>query len=95
MIIGRVCGNLVSSCKWETLSGHKLLIVEPLDCELNASGPPVIAVDTTGAGCDEIVLMVESREATLAFEDVNTPADLGITGIIDEIKIGVKSKKTA
>ena len=25
---------MVSSCKWETLKGHKLLMVEPLDEEL-------------------------------------------------------------
>ena len=88
MILGRVCGNLVSSCKWETLKGHKLLMVEPVDEELKPIGPPFIAVDTVGAGEDEIVLVVESREATHAFDEPNTQTDMGIIGIIDEIKCG-------
>lgn len=90
MILGRVCGNMVSSCKWETLKGHKLLMVEPLDEELKPIGPPFIAVDTVGAGFDEVVLVIESREATLAFDEPNTPTDMGIVGIIDEIKNGTK-----
>lgn len=88
MILGRVCGNLVSSCKWETLTGHKLLVVEPVDENSKAIGPAFIAVDTVGAGYDEIVVMVESREATIAFDDPNTPTDMGIIGIVDEIKYG-------
>lgn len=88
MILGRVCGNLVASCKWETLKGHKLLMVEPVDEALGPLGPPFIAVDTVGAGEDEVVLVIESREATLAFDEANTPTDMGITGIIDEIKCG-------
>ncbi len=86
MILGRVCGNLVSSCKWETLSGHKLLLVEPVDENSKSIGSAFIAVDTIGAGYDETVLVVESREATLAFDKPDTPADMGIIGIIDEIK---------
>lgn len=93
MILGRVCGNLVSSCKWETLKGHKLLMVEPVDEELKPIGQPFIAVDTVGAGEDEIVLVVESREATLAFDEPNTPTDMGIIGIIDEIKCGAAVRK--
>ena len=93
MILGRVCGNLVSSCKWETLKGHKLLMVEPVDEELKPIGPPFIAVDTVGAGEDEVVLVIESREATIAFDEPNTPTDMGIIGIIDEIKCGAALKK--
>lgn len=93
MILGRVCGNLVSSCKWETLKGHKLLMVEPIDEELKPIGPPFIAVDTVGAGEDEVVLVIESREATIAFDEPNTPTDMGIIGIIDEIKCGAALKK--
>lgn len=93
MILGRVCGNLVSSCKWETLKGHKLLMVEPVDEELKSIGTPFIAVDTVGAGEDEIVLVIESREATIAFDEPNTPTDMGIIGIIDEIKCGAALTK--
>jgi len=93
MILGRVCGNLVSTCKWETLKGRKLLIVEPVDEELKSIGAPFIAVDTVGAGSDEAVLIIESREATVPFDDSNTPADMGIVGIIDEIKNGTLINK--
>jgi ethanolamine utilization protein EutN len=68
-------------------------MVEPVDEELKPIGQPFIAVDTVGAGEDEIVLVVESREATLAFDEPNTPTDMGIIGIIDEIKCGAAVRK--
>jgi len=93
MILGRVCGSLVSTCKWETLKGSKMLFVEPVNEELTAIGPPFVAVDTVGAGNGEVVLVIESREATNAFNEPNTPTDMGIIGIIDEIKSGTKLLK--
>ncbi len=93
MILGRVCGSLVSTCKWETLNGSKMLFVEPVNEELIAIGPPFVAVDTVGAGNGEVVLVIESREATNAFNEPNTPTDMGIVGIIDEIKSGSKLLK--
>lgn len=93
MILGRVCGNVVSTCKWNTLSGVKLLIVEPVDDEMKPLGPPFVAVDTVGAGEGEVVLVIESREATQPFDDPNTPADMGIVGIIDEVRSGERTVK--
>lgn len=93
MIFGRVCGNVVSTCKWETLSGRKLLLVEPVDENLKTLGQPFVALDTVGAGNDEVVMVIESREATIPFDDPNTPTDMAIVGIIDEIKTGDKLNK--
>jgi ethanolamine utilization protein EutN len=62
--------------------------VEPVDEDSKAIGPAFIAIDTVGAGYDEVVLVVESREATLAFDQPDTPTDMGIIGIVDEIKNG-------
>ncbi|MEZ7893333.1 MAG: EutN/CcmL family microcompartment protein [Candidatus Wallbacteria bacterium] len=93
MIFGRVCGNVVSTCKWETLSGSKLLLVEPVDENLKPLGQPFVALDTVGAGNDEVVMVIESREATIPFDDPNTPTDMAIVGIIDEFKTGDKLNK--
>lgn len=93
MILGRVVGNLVSTCKWETLTGYKLILVEPIDENLNSIGAPFVALDSIGVGDGEVTLIIESREATHAFLDPNTPTDMGIVGIVDEIKNNLSVKK--
>lgn len=85
MILGRVVGNVVSTCKWKTLEGIKLLIVDQVDETLADLGNRFVALDTVGAGNGEIVMVIESREATIPFEDPNTPTDMAVVGIIDRV----------
>jgi len=88
MILGRVVGNVVSTGKWKTLEGWKILIVDQVDESLSAIGNRFIALDTIGAGNGEIVMVIESREATIPFEDPNTPTDMAVVGIIERINCG-------
>ncbi len=85
MYLGRVIGTVVADRKVDGLQGCKFLIVEPLDDELNSSGPTQVAVDTVQAGRGDLVTLVGSREAALALDPFFVPVDAAIVGIVDEV----------
>lgn len=83
MILGRVIGTVVSSAKWVTLEGWKLLLVQPLDRHEQAAGAPLVAIDRTGVGKGELVMLEKSKEAILGLTNELTPADAAIVGRVD------------
>ncbi len=74
---------MVARQKVSGLEGHKFLVVQPLDDELNHTGPSHVAVDTVQAGLDDLVYLVGSREAALACDPYFVPVDAAIVGIVD------------
>lgn len=88
MIFGRVRGTAVCTIKYPDLTGMKLLLVEPLDRNLEPVGPLQVAVDVVQAGPGDLCMMVRSREAALAMEVHKfVPVDLALVGIIDELNV--------
>jgi ethanolamine utilization protein EutN len=85
LLLGKVIGNVVATAKHEGLSGGKLLIVQPIDGNYQPQGSPMIAMDSVGAGTDEIVMLVQSKEASVPFGGGNVPTDAAIIGIVDGI----------
>ena len=85
MYLGRVVGSVVASVKAEGLAGQKLLLVQPLDETLAASGSLEVAVDAVRAGPGDLVFLVGSREAALALEPSFVPVDASIVGIVDRV----------
>jgi ethanolamine utilization protein EutN len=86
MKFARVIGTVVATQKAEGLEGVKFLVVQPLDEQRRPRGDPQIAADATAqAGPGELVFVVGSREAAQALPVIFVPADLAITGIIDEV----------
>jgi ethanolamine utilization protein EutN len=86
MKFARVIGTVVATRKAEGLEGVKFLVVQLLDEQRRPKGEPQIAADATAqAGPGELVFVVGSREAAQALPVVFVPADLAITGIIDEV----------
>ena len=83
MQIGRVIGDVVVTCKDDTLVGLTLLVVQPLTPEREAAGRPLVAADAVGAGVGEIVFFVRGKEASFPFYPVQPPVDAGIVGIVD------------
>lgn len=91
MILGRVIGTVVSTCKDEKLIGKKLLIVEPLQIrDLKQKGDPVVAVDTVGAGESEVVLMVAGSSARQTDKTDKIPVDAAIMAIVDSVELAGK-----
>lgn len=97
MFVARVTGSVVSTQKIASMTGHKLLVVEPyrLSAETRSSlvstGRTFIAVDTLGAGEGDFVLIVQGSSARLTPETAKLPIDAAIIGIVDNVRIDKKS----
>jgi ethanolamine utilization protein EutN len=86
MYLGRVIGTVVATTHYQGLDGVKLLVVQPLDDDLNPRGEPHVAADATRqAGPQDIVTLVGSREAALAMEETFVPIDAAIVEIVDQV----------
>jgi ethanolamine utilization protein EutN len=85
MYLGRVIGTVVADRKAAGLEGAKLLLVEPLNDELQPTGPVQAAVDTVKAGPGDLVYLVGSREAALALDPWFVPVDAAIVGVVDDL----------
>ncbi len=94
MFVARVTGSVVSTQKVASMTGYKLLIVEPyrLDGESRASlvttGRTFIAVDPLGSGEGDFVLITQGSSARLTPETKELPIDAVIIGIVDTVHIG-------
>jgi len=87
MMLARVIGTVVCTRKEESLTGIKLLLIQPLSAERQPAGKPLVALDTVGAGVTEDVFYVRGREAAFPFLPAEPPADAAIVGIIDHWNI--------
>lgn len=88
MLFGRVHGTAVCTIKYTGTEGVKLLIVQPLNKDLEPIGKLQVAADVVQAGIGDLCVMVRSREAALAMKDVKfVPVDLALVGIVDELEI--------
>ena len=87
MNVARVIGTIWATRKYPDLEGAKILIVQPLSCELDPIGRPLAAVDTVGAGEGELVYYVTAYEAVIPFFRPRVPIDASIVGIIDSIDL--------
>ena len=86
MILGQVHGTAVCTIKYPGLEGIKLLIVQPLNKQLEPIGSLQVAADVVQAGMGDLCMMVRSREAALAMPEITfVPVDLALVGIIDEL----------
>ena len=83
MQIARVIGDVVATVKAPALDGHKLLILQPVTPDREASGRTLVAIDAVGAGVGEHVFFVRGKEASFPFLPADTPADACIIGIVD------------
>ncbi len=87
MYIGKVIGTVVATRKDENLVGSKLMITQPLNMDLKPIGEPIIAVDTVGAGIGEVVLYSKGTAARIAARKMDSPIDISIVGIVDQLSI--------
>lgn len=88
MKIGKVVGHLWSTKKQDSLTGMKLMIIEPYDPLERCKDPfPLVAIDSVGAGIDEIVIYATGSSARMAVSNHDAPIDAAILGIVDNIEI--------
>ena len=85
MQLARVKGTVVATTIVDGLEGVKLLVIQPLNHDLEAAGATVVACDTVMAGPGDLVYYVKSREAALALDPWFVPVDATIVGIVDAV----------
>ena len=83
MQLARVIGDVVSTMKDRSLEGQKLLVLQPMTPAGGASGRPLMAVDSAGAGAGETVFFVRGREASFPFLPDRVATDANVVGIVD------------
>jgi microcompartment protein CcmK/EutM len=88
MLLGKVVGTLVSSRKDEKLQGLKFLVLKQIDIECKETGAYRIAVDSVGAGMDEVVLYATGSAARQTAVTNARPVDAVIMAIVDQWDIG-------
>lgn len=85
MHIGKITGNIVATRKDEKLVGCKLMIIQPLNSNMEPISNQMVAVDTVGAGIGDIIIYASGTAARIAAKKHDSPIDLSIIGIIDTI----------
>jgi microcompartment protein CcmK/EutM len=84
MNLGRVTGTLVATRKEPMLEGLPLLVVRQLDIEGEPTGAYVVAVDSVGAGVDEVVLYASGSSARQTEVTRDKACDAVIMAIVDQ-----------
>lgn len=84
MKLGIVVGQVVSTVKHGGLQRESLLLVDMLTPDGQPSGDTQVAADSLGAGNGEWVLLVAGSSARRMLNE-DSPVDLGVLGIIDEV----------
>ena len=85
MKLGRVIGSVMCTQKVDSFEGAKLLLLQPVDKNLQGRGDPLIACDSVQAGPGDLVLWEGGREAALGLENWYNPSDATVMGIVDQV----------
>ena len=85
MELARVLGTVVATVKHESLTGVRLLVIQPLDDVLAPVGDAIVAADPLQAGQGELVEYTVGREAALALPVTFSPVDASIIAIVDAV----------
>ena len=84
MFAAKVIGTVVSTQKDPSLTGIKLLVVQPVSDDMTAKGEPIVAIDTIGqAGYNDLVYLAKSKESSIPLGKDMVASDVGVLGIID------------
>ncbi|MEO7190390.1 MAG: EutN/CcmL family microcompartment protein [Vicinamibacterales bacterium] len=92
MQLARIIGDIVATIKDPKLSGHRLLVLQPIAPDRSAAGRTLVAVDTTGSGVGEYVFFVRGREAAFPFFPDEPPVDACVVGIVDSTDLAAATE---
>ncbi|MBI0578940.1 EutN/CcmL family microcompartment protein [Neobacillus cucumis] len=84
MFVAKVIGKMICTHKNDNLRGLKLMVVQPVDDQLEDKGKPIVAIDTIGqSGEGDLVYLAKSKESSIPLGKDLVPSDAGIMGIIE------------
>jgi ethanolamine utilization protein EutN len=85
MQLGRVIGHATSTIKHPSLSGWRLVIVQPVNVQREPEADPIVAVDKLGSGPGHLVVLnTDGKAAREVIGDEHTPVRFWVSGIVDE-----------
>ncbi len=87
MFLAQVIGTIWATRKDDQLSSFTLQCIQPITAERKNFGPPIVAVDTVGAGTGETVFYITAAEAVIPLPVDVAPVDASIVGIVDRIDL--------
>jgi ethanolamine utilization protein EutN len=93
MFVAKVIGQVVATKKDESLQGRRLVMLRPLMADpadptkFKEGSNTIVAVDTMGAGTDEVVLFVQGSSARQVAGLKSVPLDAAVIGIVDSVKV--------
>lgn len=83
MQLAKVLGSVVATVKHESLTGVRLLLIQPQDENGVPDGDAIVAADPLQAGMGDLVEWTAGREAALTLPDTYSPVDCAIISIVD------------
>ncbi|MBM4075608.1 MAG: ethanolamine utilization protein EutN [Planctomycetes bacterium] len=84
MQLAKVIGRATSTVKHPTLSGWRLLLVQPLDAKGGADGAPQLVIDNLGGRKgDTVIISSDGKTAREMVGSDQTPARWHTLGIVD------------
>ena len=101
MFLAKVEGSVVATKKDPNMSGRKLLLLRPQlvdekdPTKFRPGANTIVAVDSVGAGIDEMVLFCQGSSARMAPGMKEVPVDAVIIGIVDTVDVFGKQIFTA
>jgi ethanolamine utilization protein EutN len=84
MLKAVVEGNVVTTIKHRSLTGWRLLIVQPIGMDAGPDGDPLLAIDMLGAGVGSTVVISNDGRCTREMVgDNNSPVRWAVIGVVD------------
>ena len=97
MEMARVVGQVISTVKHPGLAGFPLLLVTPVgpsgevpEGDDAPTPPPYVALDLTGAGTGEVVLVARGSGARVPDQTSGAPTDAAAVAIVDSVVVGTQ-----
>ena len=92
MVLARVVGSVVSTVKDQRLDGIKFLLLEKIDVKtLNGKNDFIVAMDSVGAGVNEIVFYVGGSSSRQTEITAGKPSDAAVIAIVDSFDMNGRS----
>ena len=93
MELGKITGQVVSTARHPKLPNMTFLLVDIVDTNGTVIRANQVAVDSIGAGVGELVMLSRGSSARMILEG-DSPIDLSVIGIVDQITSGRESLYT-
>src|SRR4029434_3518154 len=93
MFLARVEGSVVSTKKEASMNGRKLLLLRPQlvdekdPTKFRPGSNTIVAVDTVGAGINDLSMSCQDSCARLAGGMKHAPVDAVVIGIVDTVDV--------